>query len=188
MPVALDLLTRWTHDFCRMTGHSARALDEAQGVVLDVSGASLIAIEWQAVTHTLHVYGHPVDASRPGPLQASASSGEWEDDEADDEADDGGGDAWGDGGYHPVSIDPGADDTEGATLHLNPDTGLVTLYLVVPFATLGAQSFASMLEAFIDDVALWSTVFAQSPSADPGMGAASGLETARAMTQGLIIA
>ena len=59
MPVALDLLTRWTHDFCRMTGHSARALDEAQGVVLDVSGASLIAIEWQAVTHTLHVYGRP---------------------------------------------------------------------------------------------------------------------------------
>jgi len=184
MPVALDLLTRWTHDFCRMTGHSARALDEAQGAVLDASGAALIAIEWQAGTHTLHVYGHPGEALRAGPPQGGAPDSAWDDDEADD-----GGEAWDSGGCHPVRIASGADDNEGAaTLHVDPDTGLVTLYLVVPFAAVDAQSFASLLEAFIDEMALWSTVFAPCPSADPGVGAESGLEAARAMARALIIA
>lgn len=184
MPVALDLLSRWTHDFCRTTGRSARALDGIPGVVLDAGTASLIAIEWQVSTHTLHVYGQPGEASRAGPPQGGAPDGAWDDDEAD-----GGGEAWDGGGCHPVRIASCADDNEGATtLHVDPDTGLVTLYLVVPFAAVDAQSFATMLEAFIDDMALWSTVFAQSPFAETRAGGALGLEAARAMAQGLIIA
>ncbi|NIQ64528.1 type III secretion system chaperone [Hydrogenophaga sp.] len=181
--MALDLLTRWTQDFCRMRGCSARALDGAPGVVLDAGAASLIAVEWQPGTHTLHVYGHPGDAARVGPPQLGAPGSEWDDDEADD-----GSDAWRGGGCHPVRIGPGGDENEGATLHLDPDTGLVTLYLVVPFATLDAQSFATTLDAFIDDLALWSTVFAPSASVDPGAGGAQGDETARAMASGLIFA
>lgn len=181
--MALDLLNCWTQDFCRMTGCSARALDGPPGVVLDAGRASLIAIEWQAGTHTLHVYGHPGNAARVGPPQGGAPDSEWDDDEADD-----GGDAWRGGGCHPVCLDARANDAEGTTLHQDPDTGLVTLYRVVPFSTLDAHSFAAVLEAFIDDMALWSTVFAQGSSAEQGTGGAPGLEAARAMASGLIFA
>jgi hypothetical protein len=126
-------------------------MDRAPGVLLDAGAASLIAIEWEADAHTLHVYGHPGHAARTRPLRGDV----WE---AGDDADDG--DEPGAGEAYAASIDVSTDDTERRTLHVEPDTGLVTLSLVVPFASLGVPAFAALIDDFVADMQLWSTVFA----------------------------
>jgi hypothetical protein len=164
----LGLLNEWVRGHCEATGRSFRAMNEAPGVLLDAGAASLIAIEWEADAHTLHVYGHPGHAARTGPVRSDAR------DAADDEGDD---DEPGAEEDYAASIDVSTDDTERRTLHVEPDTGLVTLSLVVPFASLGVPAFDTLIDDFIADMQLWSAVFAGEAQVS-GIDAAS-LDSAR---------
>lgn len=54
---------------------------------------------------------------------------------------------------------------------MDPDTGLVTLSLIVPFASLAAPTFEAVIDDFIADMNLWSMLFANealAPGVDVG--------------------
>lgn len=162
--MALGLLNEWVRAYCESSGRSFRAMDEAPGVLLNADAASLIAIEWEADAHTLHVYGHPGHASRPRAARSGAQEApddENDDDEQEEEE-----------ALFPASIDLSADDSERRTLHLDADTGRVTLSLVLPFAALGASAFQAAIDDFIAEMELWAMVFAGEAPV-PGVEAAS---------------
>lgn len=161
--MALDWLNEWVQGYCEATGRSFRAVDGARGVLLDADAVSLVAIEWEADAHTLHVYGHPGYVSRPVRGEAQEVS---EDDDDDDDDGQGAGEAY------PASIDLSANDTERRTLQVEPKTGLVTLSLVVPFASLDVPTFQAAIDDFIADMDLWSKVFAGEAPV-PGVDVAS---------------
>jgi hypothetical protein len=75
------------------------------------------------------------------------------------------------GGTYPASIDLSDSDAERRTLHVDPDTGLVTLSLIVPFASLAAPTFEAVVDDFIADMNLWSMLFAnEAPVSEVDVG------------------
>ncbi len=159
----LGLLNAWVRAYGLARGLSVRSMDGAPGALLDAGVASLLAIEWAADAHSLHVYGHP------GRMPCSRAPQAPSQPELDDEEDQDG--AW--GVTCDAPIDLSADDTERRSLHLDSDTGLVTLSLVVPFTALSAAAFEAWIDSFIGDMAMWATVFADDlSSADAPSGTA----------------
>lgn len=54
---------------------------------------------------------------------------------------------------------------------MDPDTGLVTLSLIVPFASLAAPTFEAVVDDFIADMNLWSMLFAnEAPVSEVDVG------------------
>ena len=154
--MALDLLIQWVNGFGVARGRTAQVMDDAPGVLLDADTASLVAIEWDARAHAVHLYGHPGHALAPRPPGGGAPQ------EVDDDQNEAGGDEKNGegGGTYPASIDLSDSDAERRTLHVDPDTGLVTLSLIVPFASLTAPTFEAVIDDFIADMNLWSMLFA----------------------------
>lgn len=163
--MALDWLKLWVQGYGEARGLSVQAMDEAPGLLLEAGGA-WIALEWEADAQALHLYGHPGHASRYRPMPGSAQ-------EAPDDVDDEDDEQASEVETYPASLDLSASDAERRTLHLDPDTGLATLSLVLPFAALSVSAFEAAIDGFIADMALWSSVFAggapvsTAPSRDP---------------------
>lgn len=58
-------MIQWVNGFGVARGRTAQVMDDAPGVLLDADTASLVAIEWDARAHAVHLYGHPGHALAP---------------------------------------------------------------------------------------------------------------------------
>lgn len=136
---------------------------DAPGVLLERESqgdaADWVAVEWDVTAHAIQVYGHPGRAVLSGHglgLAGGANDGDSDGGEDDDAGTDEA--ALGAACIEPVDLS--ADGSERRTLHLDPDTGLLTLSLTVPFAALSAPAFEALMEGFMGDMDLWALALA----------------------------
>lgn len=160
--MAFNQLRQWVQGYGAATGRSTQAMEDAPGVLLErepqADAAAWVAVEWDATAHAVQVYGHPGRASmfRHGLGLVGGANGDGSDDEDEDADPDGA--ALDAARVEPVDLSAGGTECRG--LHLDPDTGLLTLSLTVPFAALSAPAFEALMDGFMDDMGLWALVLA----------------------------
>lgn len=148
--MSLRLLAAWLDGFRSVPGRSVWADENAGRFCLDPGDGPLIALEWDAEGHGVHLYANPGHATAAGWARAN-------DDEDEAIADADADDAF---ASHAVECDLSSSEHERRTLHVDADGGLITLSVHRSLASLSRAEFDELLEDFIADAATWSRVFA----------------------------
>jgi hypothetical protein len=167
--MSVNLLAEWLQSFQEQSGLSVHGL-EAQAVFwVDAGEGRLLAIEWDAQDHTLHLYGHPGHARSSLQTLPGDGPGHGDDDEREE----------GEASFGQDPSEPGdemrvfelsADAQEQRSLYVQGRFGLMTLSVKRCLSSLDRTAFVALVEDVLDDLGLWAML------ADPVAPAEAGVE------------
>lgn len=173
--MSMNLLAEWLQAFQEHSGLCVHALEDEEVFCVDAGEGRLLAIEWDARDHTLHLYGHPGHALSA--LQTLPGDGPQDDEEDEREE---GEMPWEQHAGEPVPelrmFELSADAREQRCLHVQGRRGLMTLSVKRCLGSLDRAAFVALLEDVLDDLNLWALM------ADPVAPADAGAERKQTMT------
>lgn len=128
--MSVALLNEWLDAVRERPGLAVHATEQDTLFCVDPGDGPLLAIEWEPQAHALHLYGHPGHARwRRAPAGVAH-------------------------GARVLELATTAD--EQRHLHLQADTGLLTLSVRRSLASLDRNAFLALVDGVLADMALWA--------------------------------